>query len=131
MQAVAGGEFCSPQPVGTASALGLVAGCQLAGLDMFFGSYPITPASPLLHHLARLKEFGITTFQAEDEIAAIGAAIGASYGGGLGMTATSGPGIALKSEALGLAVMSSCRWSCATSRKADRQSEAPGSTTTS
>jgi 2-oxoglutarate ferredoxin oxidoreductase subunit alpha len=86
-------------------ALGLVAGCQLAGLKMFFGSYPITPASPLLHHLARLKEFGITTFQAEDEIAAIAAAIGASYAGQLGITSSSGPGIALKSEALGLAVM--------------------------
>jgi 2-oxoglutarate/2-oxoacid ferredoxin oxidoreductase subunit alpha len=86
-------------------ALGLVAGCKLAGLDMFFGSYPITPASPLLHHLARLKEFGITTFQAEDEIAAICAAIGASYAGQLGITSSSGPGIALKTEALGLAVM--------------------------
>ena len=72
---------------------------------MFFGSYPITPASPLLHHLARLKEFGITTFQAEDEIAAICAAIGASYAGQLGITSSSGPGIALKMEALGLAVM--------------------------
>jgi 2-oxoglutarate ferredoxin oxidoreductase subunit alpha len=88
-----------------ALALGLVAGCRLAGLDMFFGSYPITPASPLLHHLARLKEFGITTFQAEDEIAAICAAIGASYAGQLGITSSSGPGIALKTEALGLAVM--------------------------
>ncbi|HEX2802482.1 MAG TPA: 2-oxoacid:acceptor oxidoreductase subunit alpha [Sphingomicrobium sp.] len=88
-----------------ALALGLVAGCQLAGLKMFFGSYPITPASPLLHHLARLKEFGITTFQAEDEIAAICAAIGASYAGQLGITSSSGPGIALKTEALGLAVM--------------------------
>jgi 2-oxoglutarate ferredoxin oxidoreductase subunit alpha len=86
-------------------ALGLVAGCQLAGVRMFFGSYPITPASPLLHHLARLKEFGITTFQAEDEIAAICAAIGASYAGQLGITSSSGPGIALKTEALGLAVM--------------------------
>ena len=86
-------------------ALGLVAGCQLAGVNMFFGSYPITPASPLLHHLARLKEFGITTFQAEDEIAAICAAIGASYAGQLGITSSSGPGIALKMEALGLAVM--------------------------
>jgi 2-oxoglutarate ferredoxin oxidoreductase subunit alpha len=86
-------------------ALGLVAGCQLAGVKMFFGSYPITPASPLLHHLARLKEFGITTFQAEDEIAAICAAIGASYAGQLGITSSSGPGIALKTEALGLAVM--------------------------
>jgi 2-oxoglutarate/2-oxoacid ferredoxin oxidoreductase subunit alpha len=88
-----------------ALALGLVAGCRLAGIDMFFGSYPITPASPLLHHLARLKEFGITTFQAEDEIAAICAAIGASYAGQLGVTSSSGPGIALKTEALGLAVM--------------------------
>ncbi len=88
-----------------ALALGLVAGCQLASLPMFFGSYPITPASPLLHHLARLKEFGITTFQAEDEIAAICAAIGASYAGQLGITSSSGPGIALKSEGIGLAVM--------------------------
>ena len=88
-----------------ALALGLVAGSQLAGVNMFFGSYPITPASPLLHHLARLKEFGITTFQAEDEIAAICAAIGASYAGNLGITSSSGPGIALKTEALGLAVM--------------------------
>lgn len=88
-----------------ALALGLVAGCQLAGLPMFFGSYPITPASPLLHHLARLKEFKITTFQAEDEIAAICAAIGASYAGQLGITSSSGPGIALKTEGIGLAVM--------------------------
>ena len=72
---------------------------------MFFGSYPITPASPLLHHLSRLKEFGITTFQAEDEIAAICSAIGASYAGQLGITSSSGPGIALKTEAIGLAVM--------------------------
>jgi 2-oxoglutarate ferredoxin oxidoreductase subunit alpha len=86
-------------------AVGLVAGAQLAGLDMFFGSYPITPASPLLHHLSRLKEFGITTFQAEDEIAAICAAIGASYAGQLGVTSSSGPGIALKTEAIGLAFM--------------------------
>jgi 2-oxoglutarate ferredoxin oxidoreductase subunit alpha len=86
-------------------ALGLVAGCQLAGLNMFFGSYPITPASPLLHHLARLKEYGITTFQAEDEIAAVCAAIGASYAGQLGITSSSGPGIALKTEGIGLAVM--------------------------
>jgi 2-oxoglutarate ferredoxin oxidoreductase subunit alpha len=86
-------------------ALGLVAGAQLANLPMFFGSYPITPASPLLHHLARLKEFAITTFQAEDEIAAICAAIGASYAGQLGVTSSSGPGIALKTEALGLAIM--------------------------
>jgi 2-oxoglutarate/2-oxoacid ferredoxin oxidoreductase subunit alpha len=85
--------------------LGLIAGAQLAGLPMFFGSYPITPASPILHHLSRLKEYGITTFQAEDEIAAICAAIGASYAGQLGVTSSSGPGIALKGEAMGLAVM--------------------------
>ena len=86
-----------------ALAIGLVAGAQLAGLPMFFGSYPITPASPLLHHLSRLKEYGITTFQAEDEIAAICSAIGASYTGQLGITSSSGPGIALKGEAMGLA----------------------------
>ncbi len=86
-------------------ALGLVAGAQLAGLEMFFGGYPITPASSILHSLVRLKEFGVTTFQAEDEIAAICAAIGASYAGKLGVTSSSGPGIALKTEAMGLAVM--------------------------
>lgn len=86
-------------------ALGLVAGAQLANLPMFFGSYPITPASPLLHSLAKYREFGVTTFQAEDEIAAICSAIGASYGGHLGVTSSSGPGIALKGEALGLAIM--------------------------
>lgn len=85
--------------------LGLVAGAQLAGLPMFFGGYPITPASAILHHLSRLKEFGVTTFQAEDEIAAIAAAIGASYAGKLGVTSSSGPGIALKGEAMGLAIM--------------------------
>lgn len=86
-------------------ALGLVAGAHLAGLPMFFGGYPITPASAILHHLSRLKEFGVTTFQAEDEIAAICSAIGASYGGALGVTSSSGPGIALKGEAMGLAIM--------------------------
>ncbi len=85
--------------------LGLVAGAQLAGLKLFFGGYPITPASAILHHLARLKEFGVTTFQAEDEIAAICASIGASYAGQLGITSSSGPGIALKTEAMGLAIM--------------------------
>ncbi len=85
--------------------LGLVAGAQLADLPMFFGGYPITPASAILHHLARLKEFGVTTFQAEDEIAAICASIGASYAGQLGVTSSSGPGIALKTEAMGLAIM--------------------------
>lgn len=88
-----------------ALSLGLVAGAQLAGLKMFFGGYPITPASAILHALSRLKEFGVTTFQAEDEIAAICSAIGASYGGQLGVTSSSGPGIALKGEAMGLAIM--------------------------
>ena len=88
-----------------AVSLGLVAGAQLAELPMFFGGYPITPASAILHHLARLKEFGVTTFQAEDEIAAVCAAIGASYAGQLGVTSSSGPGIALKTEALGLGIM--------------------------
>ena len=88
-----------------AVSLGLVAGAQLAELPMFFGGYPITPASAILHHLARLKEFGVTTFQAEDEIAAICASIGASYAGSLGVTSSSGPGIALKTEAMGLAIM--------------------------
>ena len=86
-------------------ALGLVAGAQLAKLPMFFGGYPITPASAILHHLSRLKEYDVTTFQAEDEIAAICSAIGASYGGSLGVTSSSGPGIALKGEAMGLAIM--------------------------
>ena len=88
-----------------AISLGLVAGCSLAGVPMFFGGYPITPASAILHHLARLKEYGVTTFQAEDEIAAIASAIGASYAGQLGVTSSSGPGIALKGEAMGLAIM--------------------------
>ena len=88
-----------------ATALGMVAASQLADRQLFYGSYPITPASDILHQLAGYKNFGVKTFQAEDEIAAIGAAIGASYGGALGLTASSGPGIALKSEALGLAVM--------------------------
>lgn len=86
-------------------ALGLVAGVQLAGLKMFYGGYPITPASAILHSLARLKEYDVTTFQAEDEIAAIASALGASYAGSLGVTCSSGPGIALKTEAIGLAIM--------------------------
>ena len=90
---------------GEAVSLGLVAGAQLAGLKMFFGGYPITPASAILHNLVKMKEFGVTTFQAEDEIAAICAAIGASYAGQLGVTSSSGPGIALKGEAMGLAFM--------------------------
>jgi 2-oxoglutarate ferredoxin oxidoreductase subunit alpha len=88
-----------------AISIGLVAGAKLAGLPMFFGGYPITPASAILHHLSRLKEYDVTTFQAEDEIAAIGSAIGASYAGSLGVTSSSGPGIALKTEAMGLAIM--------------------------
>jgi len=88
-----------------ALALGLIAASQKSGLQLFLGSYPITPASDVLHELSRHKNFGIKTFQAEDEIAAISSAIGASYGGSLGVTTTSGPGMALKSEAMGLAVM--------------------------
>jgi 2-oxoglutarate ferredoxin oxidoreductase subunit alpha len=88
-----------------ATALGFLAASKLAGRQLFYGSYPITPASDILHQLSGYKAFGVKTFQAEDEIAAIGAAIGASYGGALGMTASSGPGIALKTEAMGLAVM--------------------------
>lgn len=84
--------------------LGLLAGSLLAGLKIAFCSYPITPASALLHQLARWKEFGVVTFQAEDEIAAAAAAIGASYAGSLGITSSSGPGIALKMEAIGLAI---------------------------
>ncbi len=85
--------------------LGLVAGAQKSGLQLFLGSYPITPASDILHQLATYKHLGVITFQAEDEIAAVAAAIGASYSGCLGITSTSGPGVALKSEAIGLAVM--------------------------
>ncbi|GIV58272.1 MAG: 2-oxoacid:acceptor oxidoreductase subunit alpha [Bacteroidetes bacterium] len=88
-----------------ALALGLVAASQASGLPIFYGSYPITPASDLLHELSRLKNFDVMTFQAEDEIAAVGAAIGASFGGSLGVTGTSGPGVALKTEAIGLALM--------------------------
>ncbi|MBA3546116.1 MAG: 2-oxoacid:acceptor oxidoreductase subunit alpha [Nannocystis sp.] len=87
-----------------ATAWGLLAGGKLAGLELVLGSYPITPASTILHTLSNLRAYGVTTFQAEDEIAAICAAIGASYAGALGMTSTSGPGLALKAEALGLAV---------------------------
>ncbi len=88
-----------------ALAYGLIAASNVSGLPMFLGSYPITPASDILHELARHKNFGIRTFQAEDEIAAITTAIGAAYGGALGVTTTSGPGMALKAEAMGLAVM--------------------------
>ena len=89
----------------SALALGLVAAAQKAGLRMFFGSYPITPASDILHELSKYRRFKVTTFQAEDEIAAVASAVGAAFGGVLGVTASSGPGIALKGEAIGLAVM--------------------------
>ncbi len=103
----------APAPGGTyrqvtgnrALAYGLMAGAARAGLQLFLGAYPITPASDVLHHLAAAKDSGVLTFQAEDEIAAIGAALGASFAGQLGVTATSGPGLALKMETIGLAVM--------------------------
>ncbi len=88
-----------------ATALGFIAASQLAGRPLFYGSYPITPASDILHELSRHKNFGVKTFQAEDEIAAVCAAIGASFTGHIGLTGTSGPGVALKQEAIGLAVM--------------------------
>ena len=87
-----------------ALALGFVAASQQAGIPLFLGSYPITPASDILHELSQYKDFGVITFQAEDEIAAVTSAIGAAYAGALGITTTSGPGMALKTEALGLAV---------------------------
>src|SRR6476619_7500852 len=103
----------APMPAGTyrnitgnlALPSGLVAAGVQSGLPVFLGSYPITPASDILHELSKHKAFGVTTLQAEDEIAGVGAAIGASFAGSLGVTTTSGPGIALKSEAIGLAVM--------------------------
>ncbi|MBK9015269.1 MAG: 2-oxoacid:acceptor oxidoreductase subunit alpha [Saprospiraceae bacterium] len=85
--------------------LGLITASKKLGLSLFYGSYPITPASSILHSLSKYKNYGVRTFQAEDEIAAIASAIGASYGGNLGITGTSGPGLALKGEAMGLAVM--------------------------
>ena len=88
-----------------AIALGLVVGAELAGKKLFYAGYPITPASSILHSLAKYKNFGTLTFQAEDEIAAMGAALGAAYGGSIAVTASSGPGIALKGEAIGLGVM--------------------------
>jgi len=88
----------------TALALGIVAASVRSGLPVFLGAYPITPASDILHELSKHKKFGITTMQAEDEIAAVGAALGASYGGALGITTTSGPGVALKGETISLAV---------------------------
>ena len=89
----------------TALSWGLIAASQQAGLPMFLGSYPITPASDILHELAKHKNFGVRTFQAEDEIAAVSSAIGAAYGGHLAVTTTSGPGVALKGEAIGLAII--------------------------
>ncbi len=102
----------APMPAGTyrnitgnlALAYGLIAASQQSGLPLFLGSYPITPASDILHELSKHKRFGVRTFQAEDEIAGIGAALGAAFGGALGVTSTSGPGIALKSETIALAV---------------------------
>src|SRR5690606_10089090 len=87
------------------SSYGLVAASRLTGLPLFLGSYPVTPASGILHELSRHKRFGVRTFQAEDEIAGVGAALGAAFGGSLGVTTTSGPGMVLKGETLGLAVM--------------------------
>ncbi|HMR49830.1 MAG TPA: 2-oxoacid:acceptor oxidoreductase subunit alpha [Arachnia sp.] len=103
----------APMPQGTyrqvsgnlATAYGLMAGAHKAGLQLYLGSYPITPASDILHELSRRKDVGVMTFQAEDEIAGVGAAVGASFAGALGVTTTSGPGMALKAEAIGLAVM--------------------------
>ena len=88
-----------------ATGLGFLTASKLANRQLFYGSYPITPASDILHQLSGYKHFGVRTFQAEDEIAAVGAAIGAAYGGALALTGTSGPGVALKQEAIGLAVM--------------------------
>lgn len=88
-----------------ATAIGLISAAKKSGLTLFYGSYPITPASDILHELAKHKNFGVKTFQAEDEIAAVCSAIGASFGGNLGVTGSSGPGIALKAEGIGLAVM--------------------------
>jgi 2-oxoglutarate ferredoxin oxidoreductase subunit alpha len=88
----------------TALSYGLIAASKLSGLDLFLGAYPITPASAILEELAGKKEFGVVTFQAEDEIAAVGAALGASFGGALGVTASAGPGVVLKAETIGLAI---------------------------
>ncbi len=88
----------------TALSFGLIAASKLAGLPLFLGAYPITPASSILEDLAGKKEFGVVTFQAEDEIAAVGAAVGASFGGALGVTASAGPGVVLKAETVGLAI---------------------------
>src|SRR2546427_1353395 len=87
-----------------ALAYGLIAASKLSGLPLFLGAYPITPASSILEELARHKQFGVRTFQAEDEIAAVGAALGAAFGGSLGVSTSAGPGVVLKSETIGLAV---------------------------
>ena len=88
-----------------ALAIGLATSAKLADRPLFFAGYPITPASDILHELSKLKHYGVRTFQAEDEIAGVCAAIGASYGGAIGVTGTSGPGLALKGEAMGLAMI--------------------------
>ena len=98
-----GGEYVNITG-NTALAWGLIAASERSGLSLFLGSYPITPASDILHELSKRKEFGVRTFQAEDEIAGIGAALGAAYGGALGVTTTSGPGLDLKAEMIGLAI---------------------------
>ena len=103
------GATCRPAPTrnvsgNTALAWGIVAAGHLAKLPVFLGSYPITPASDILHELSKHKNFGVRTFQAEDEIAGVSAALGASYAGSLGVTTTSGPGLDLKTEAIGLAI---------------------------
>ena len=103
-EAAAPGIYCDVKG-NAATAYGLVAAAEKAGLKLFLGSYPITPATDILHELSKLKHLGVTTVQAEDEIAGICTAIGASFGGALAATSTSGPGLALKSEAIGLAVM--------------------------
>ncbi len=103
-QKMEAGTYCSIMG-NQALALGLIAASQKSGLPIFLGTYPITPASDILHELEKHKSFGMMTFQAEDEIAGITSAIGAAYGGLLGVTTTSGPGMALKGEAMGLAVM--------------------------
>ena len=86
-------------------AWGLIAGSQLSGLPLFYGSYPITPASEILHEMVRHRNFGVKTFQAEDEIAAAGAALGAAFAGSLAITGTSGPGLSLKGETISLAII--------------------------
>ena len=104
------GEAARPAATGRSPATprsryGLIAASKLSGLPLFLGAYPITPASSILEELARHKSFGVTTFQAEDEIAACGAALGASFGGALGVTTSAGPGIVLKAETVGLGIM--------------------------